>query len=118
MSLEKERIEGPISLAGLAGDILRDAQKLFDLQTTLLKLQLFEDRALVKPFAIWLAFGFIALSGASVSIVLTLVYLLKEFTELRLWECFAFITFAFLLLTVVSLLIARAKLKGMSVFHE
>ena len=96
MSPEQERLDERQSLAILAGEILRDTQKLFDQQITLTKLQLYSDWARAKPFALWLAGGLIALAGASVVSAFTLVYVLKELTELELWTYFAIVCLAFL----------------------
>lgn len=117
MSLELERLEERQSLAILAGEILRDTQKLFEQQVALTKLQLFEDWTRAKPFALWLAGGLIALVGACVLSAFSLVYVLKESTALPLWGCFAITGLAFAVITSISLMIARVKLKGMSVLN-
>lgn len=117
MSLEHERLEERQTLAMLASEILHDSQKLFEQQVALTKLQIFEDLAHAKPFALWLAVGLIALSGAGVLSAFTLVYLLKEITELRLWICFGVVDLILLTVTVISMSIARAKLKGVSVLN-
>jgi hypothetical protein len=118
MSLEQERqVEERQSLAILAGEILQDAQKLFDQQVKLTKLQLFEDWGRAKPFALWLAGGLVALVGASVISAFTLVYLLEELTELPLWACFMIVNLVCLVTAVISLSFARIKLKGLSVLN-
>lgn len=112
MNLDSENIQEKQSLAILAAEILRDTQKLFEQQVTLTKLQLFEDWTRAKPFALWLAVGLMALAGAGVLSAFTFVYVLNEFTELRLWACFAIVGLAFFLVAAMTLTFARARLKG------
>ncbi len=118
MSLEQDRnLQEKQSLAILAGEILRDAQKLFDQQVTLTKLQLLEDLASAKPFAVWLVVGLLTLVVASIVSGFTLVYLLKEFTELSLWACFAIVDLLCILIMAISIWIVRAKLKDRSLLN-
>ena len=117
MSVESERFEERQSLAILAGEILRDSQKLFEQQLALTKLQFLQEVARAKPFAFLLLGGLIALLAGGVLSAFALVYLLIDLTEQPLWACFAMTALACLLITAISLFIARIKWKNRDVLN-
>jgi hypothetical protein len=117
MSLEKSPLEERQSLANLAVDIVRDAQRLFEQQVALTKRQLFEDWTRARPVALWIALGFVALCVVSILSACTIVFLLNKLSGIDLWICFAIVDLALLLVAAFSFLIARSKLKGVSVIN-
>jgi len=105
-------------LATLAGEILQDTQKLVEQQVALVKLQIREDWGTAKPVLVAVSFALLGLFAVGSLIALAVVHLLHEKAGLPLWSAYLVTAGGFLISAILALLLARHKIKEMSLFHD
>lgn len=96
------------SISSLVSGILRDASDLISKEITAARLEMREELANAKSTALLMGIGAACLLLGAIPLLFAIVYALHEYTELKLWACYAIVAGA-MLLTGIAILLAGKK---------
>jgi hypothetical protein len=96
------------SISSLVSGILRDASDLISKEITAARLEMREELANAKSTVVLMGVGAACLLLGSILIAFTAVYALNEYTDLKLWACYAIVA-GVALLAGISVLLAGKK---------
>ena len=99
--------EPPIS--SLISGILRDASDLISKEITAARLEMREELANVKSTAMLMGIGAISLLLGGILLLFTIVHALNEYTDLKLWACFAIVTAVMFVIGMAGLLFGKQR---------
>ena len=96
------------SISSLVSGILRDASELISKEIMAARLEMKEELAKLKATAMLMGIAAACLLLGAIVLLFAVVYLLDEYTDLKLWACYAIVAGA-LLLTGIAVLLAGKK---------
>ena len=96
------------SISSLVSGILRDASELISKEIMAARLEMKEELTKAKATAVLMGMAAVCLLLGAIVLLFAVVYLLDEYTELKLWACYAIVS-GVLLLSGVGILLAGKK---------
>jgi hypothetical protein len=103
-----EDTTGKPSISSLVNGILRDASELISKEIMAARLEMREELANAKSTLVLVGLGAACLLLGGILLLFTVVYLLEEYTELKLWACFAIVA-GIVLAAGISVLLAGKR---------
>jgi hypothetical protein len=108
MQNHRVEAENHQSISSLVNGILRDASELISKEIMAARLEMKEELAKAKATAVLMGMAAVCLLLGAIVLLFAVVYLLDEYTDLKLWACYAIIS-GVMLLAGFAILLAGKK---------
>jgi hypothetical protein len=108
MQNHRVEAENQPSISSLVNGILRDASELISKEIMAARLEMKEELAKAKATAVLMGMAAVCLLLGAIVLLFAVVYLLDEYTDLKLWACYAIIS-GVMLLAGFAILLAGKK---------